>query len=165
MDSNLRPYPLLKIDDFTYNFKTGLGLEYSCSFLSYAEYFPNYPEIAHRFYSFNLNLKSPPKKRFAGTDNRIEATVISIVSGFLESKVNAVVYVCDNSDGKEAARAKKFVSWFNYFEYTSEKIIQISNNFKAGDMMIYSALLIHRKNNEIEKIILAYLELTSEEDK
>jgi hypothetical protein len=32
-------------------------------------------------------------------------------------------------------------------------------------MMIYSALLIHRKNNEIEKIILAYLELTSEEDK
>jgi hypothetical protein len=165
MDSNSFPYPLLKIDDFAYNFKTERGLEYSCSFLSYAEYFPNHPEIAHRFYSFNLNLKSSAKKAFTGTDNRIAATVISIVSSFLESQINAVVYVCDNSDGKEAARAKKFLSWFNYFEYASEKIIQISNNFKIGDMMIYSSLLVHRKNNEIEKIILAYLELTSEEEK
>lgn len=165
MDSNLPPYPLLKIDEFTYNFMTDLGLEYSCSFLSYAEYFPNHPDIASRFYSFNLDLKSKSKKIFNGTDNRIAATVISIVSGFLESKINAVVYVCDNSDGKEAVRAKKFISWFNYFEYASEKIIQISNNFKVGDMMIYSSLLVHQKNNEIDKIILAYLELTQGEDK
>lgn len=132
MDSNLPPYPLLRIDDFTYNFTTDSGLEYRCYFLSYAEYFPIYPEIASRFYSFNLDLKSKSRKLFTGTDNRIAATVIAIVSGFLESKINAVIYVCDNSDGKEAVRAKKFLSWFNYFEYTSEKIIQINNNLKLA---------------------------------
>jgi len=165
MDLNLLPYPLLKIDDFTYNFSTGSGLEYNCSFLSYSEYFHDYPQIADRFYSFNLDLKSKPKKILPGIDSRIAATVIFIISGFLESKINAVVYVCDNSDGKEAARAKKFISWFNYFEYASEKIIQISNNFKVEDMMIYSSLLVHRKNKEIDKIIQAYLEITKEEDK
>ena len=101
---------------------------------------------------------------FNGTDKRITATVISIVSRFLESRINAVVYVCDNSDGKEAVRAKKFLSWLNYLEFASEKIIQISNNFKVGDMIIYSSLLVHRNNKQIEKIILAYLELTQDED-
>ena len=100
-----------------------------------------------------------------GIDSRIAATVIFIISEFLESKIKTVVYVCDNSDGKEAARAKKFISWFNYFEYASEKIIQISNNFKVEDMMIYSSLLVHRKNKEIDKIIQAYLEITKAEDK
>ncbi len=165
MDSNLRPYLILKTDDFTYGFTTNMGIEYRCSFLSYAEYFPNHPDIASIFFSFNLGLKVKSKKMSNGADKRIAATVISIVSGFLESRINAVVYICDNSDGKEAVRAKKFLSWFNYFEYASEKIIQISNNFKAGNMLIYSSLLVHRKNKQIEKIILAYLELTQDEGK
>ncbi len=165
MDLNLRPYPILKTDDFAYGFTTNLGIEYHCSFLSYAEYFPTHPDIASRFFSFNLDLKAKSKKISNGTDNRLAATVISIVSGFLESRINAVVYICDNSDGKEAVRAKKFLSWFNYSEYASEKIIQISNNFKVGDMIIYSSLLVHQNNKQIAKIILAYLELTKDEDK
>jgi len=100
-----------------------------------------------------------------GTDKRIASTVNSIVTRFLESRINAVVYVCDNSDGKEAARAKKFLSWFNYFEPPSEKIIQVSHNFKVGGMLIYSSLLIHHENKQLKKIILAYLELTQDEDK
>jgi len=32
-------------------------------------------------------------------------------------------------------------------------------------MMIYSSLLVHRKNKEIDKIIQAYLEITKAEDK
>lgn len=32
-------------------------------------------------------------------------------------------------------------------------------------MIIYSSLLVHRKNNQIKKIIQAYLELTRDDDK
>lgn len=132
MDSNLLPYPLLKVDEFTYSFITDLGLEYLCSFLSYDEYFPNHPEIAPRFYSFNLDIKFKSKKLSNGSDNRIAATVISIVSGFLKSKINAVVYVCDNSDGKEAVRAKKFLSWFNYYQYLLKKSFKLIIILKLG---------------------------------
>ena len=165
MDLNLRPYRLQRIDEFTYSFTTDKGIDYRCSFLSYAEYFPNHPDIASTFYSFNLDLKDKLAKLPRGTDKRIADTVISIVGRFLDSKVNAVVYVCDNSDGKEAIRAKKFLSWFNYFEHPSGKIIQVSHNFKAGGMLIYSSLLVHRKNKQFKKIVLAYLELTQDEDK
>lgn len=54
MDSNLRPYCLLRINDLTYSFTTDSGDKYKCSFLSYAGYFANYPEIASNVYSFNL---------------------------------------------------------------------------------------------------------------
>jgi hypothetical protein len=165
MDLNLRPYRLQRIDEFTYGFTTDKDIGYRCSFLSYAEYFPNHPDIATAFYSFNLDLQGKPTKLPRGTDKRIADTVISIVGRFLESRVNAVVYVCDNSDGKEAVRAKKFLSWFNYFEHPSGKIVQVSNNFKAGGMLIYSSLLVHRNNKQFKKIVLAYLDLTRSDDK
>jgi hypothetical protein len=68
--------------------------------LSYSEYFSKHPHIAPFVYSFNLELKdknAKPKKY----DSRIADTVITIVGDFLSSQVNAVVYVCDNSDEKK----------------------------------------------------------------
>lgn len=40
MALNLQPYQIQKIDDQTYEFNTSADIEYLCSFLSYAEYFP-----------------------------------------------------------------------------------------------------------------------------
>lgn len=165
MALNLQPYQIQKIDDQTYEFNTSADIEYLCSFLSYTEYFPSRPDIASYFFSFNLELKDKKAKLARGTDKRIADTVITIVGDFLESKINAVVYVCDNSDGREVARSRKFLSWFNYYEHPSSKIIQVSNDFQAGGLHIYTCLLVHKKNKHLSEMILAYLELTREEDK
>jgi hypothetical protein len=161
----LQPYPIQKIDELTYAFITQNDIEYRCAFLSYAEYFKNHPDISPYFFSFNLELRNSHAKLPRGVDKRIADTVVTIVGNFLASKTNAVVYVCDNSDGKEAARSRKFLSWFDYYEHSSANIIQVSNNFKIGDLFIYSCLLVHKKNKLMSKMILAYLELTKEEDK
>ena len=165
MALSLQSYPIQKIDAETYGFITTKGIEYRCSFISYAEYFVNVPIVAPYFFSFNLELKDKRVKLPNGADKRIADTVIGIVGDFLSSKTNAVVYVCDNSDSKEAARARKFLSWFDYYEHPSRNIIQVSNNFNAGGMLIYSCLLLHKKNKRFNDMILAYLELTKEEDK
>lgn len=165
MALNLQPYRLQRIDELTYEFITEKSIKYSCSFLSYADYFVNYPDVAPYFFSFNLDLKNKNAKLPRGTDKRIAHTVITIVGDFLASRKNAVVYICDNSDGKEAARSRKFLSWFDYYEHPSSDIIQVSNNFKAGDMLIYSCLLVHKQNKRFKDMVLAYLELTKEEDK
>lgn len=131
----------------------------------YAEYFKKYPaEISSKFYAFNLELtnkKIKPKE----VDKRIADTVITIVGDFLNSQINAVVYVCDNSDGREAARSRKFLNWFDYYEHPSAQIIQISNNFNAGGLLIYTSLLVHKKNKKLKDIVLAYFDLTKEEEK
>lgn len=165
MALSLQPYLILKIDDKTYEFDTENGIEYLCSFLSFSEYFANWPDIASYFFSFNLELKDKNAKLPRGIDKRIADTVITIVEDFLESKVNAVVYVCDNSDGTEAARSRKFLSWFDYYEHPSTKIIQVSNNFDAGGLLIYTTLLINKKNKRLNEMVLAYLDLTKEDEK
>jgi Family of unknown function (DUF6169) len=161
----LHPYPIQKIDEFTYGFITSKGIEYYCSFLSYAAYFSNQPDIAPYFFSFNLELKDKKIKPPAGTDKQIADTAITIVGDFLASKSNAVVYVCDNSDGREAVRARKFLSWFAYYDHPSSKIVKVTSNFTVGGLSIYSSLLIHKKNKRLKDFVIAYLELTREEDK
>jgi hypothetical protein len=163
MALRLRPYPIQKIDEFTYGFVTSKGIEYYCSFLSYANYFANQPEIASYFFSFNLELKVKNTKLPTGTDKQIADTVITIVGDFLLSKTNAVVYVCDNSDGRENARSRKFLSWFDYYDHPSSTIIQVTSNFNAGGMFIYSSLLVHKKNQRLTELVLAYLELTDDD--
>lgn len=165
MASNLQSYPIQKTNDRTYSFITEKGIEYRCIFISYAEYFANHPDIASNFFSFNLELKDPKAKLPRGTDKRIADTVISVVGDFLASKINAVVYVCDNSDGKEGARARKFLSWFDYYDHPSSKIIQVTSNFTVGGLFIYSSLLIHKKNKNFTDMVLAYLELTKNDEK
>ena len=124
------------------------------------------PDIAPNFFSFNLKLISnegnPVRK---GTDKRIADTVITIVGNFLSTQINAVVYVCDNFDGREAARSRKFLSWFDYYDHPSSKIVKVTSNFTVGGLFIYSSLLIHKKNKRLNEMIFAYLELTKDDDK
>lgn len=163
MDSNLPPYRLLRIDDLTYSFTTDSGDKYQCSFLSYAEYFVNYPDIASKFFSFNLDLASKPLKH-KGTDKRIAVTVVNIVAKFLISRINAVVYICDPADGKGLARARKFKSWFDYVAHPSHQIIEVSTGFDTGGIRLYTVLLVHQKNKLKKKFIQAYIELTNFDD-
>jgi Family of unknown function (DUF6169) len=125
MDLVLRPYPLSSINAYTYSFITENGIEYYCSFVSYAEYFQKHPAVAPQFFAFNLELRDK-KAKPQGNDIRIADTVVTIVGNFLEAQNNAVVYVCDNSDGREAVRARKFKSWFAYYDHPSHQIIQIT---------------------------------------
>jgi Family of unknown function (DUF6169) len=163
MDSNLRPYRLLRINDLTYSFTTDSGDKYKCSFLSYADYFANYPEIASNVFSFNLVSASKSLKH-KGIDKKIAVTVVHIVAGFLISRINAVVYVCDPSDDKAAARARKFKSWFKYYEHPSHQILQLNTDMEAGGVKIYTALLVHKKNKLKKKFVEAYMELTDVDD-
>lgn len=166
MATNLHAYSYYKVDALTFLFTTVDGDEYNCFFLSYSEYFKSNPSIASNFFSFNLKLISGVPKR-KGVDPGIADTVITIVGDFLNSKINAVIYVCDNSDGKEAVRARNFLSWFRYYDHPSHKIIKVSGDFDAGGITLYTALLVHKGNKLKNELIQAYLELidSDEEEK
>jgi Family of unknown function (DUF6169) len=160
----LHAYRIFPVTELSYRFVTDAGAEYNCTFISYADYFKDKPQnIASRFYSFNLDLVNKDIQR-KGIDKRIADTVITIVGDFLNSQINAVVYVCDNSDNREAARSRKFLSWFTYTDHPSNEILQIGGAFEAGGMKLYTALLVHRKNKLKKKLVEAYLDLIEYDD-
>ncbi len=164
MDLSLQPYNYTVLKPDYYSFITESGDEYFCYFSSYADYFSDYPRIAPHIFSFNLELR---KKRLKhkGIDKRIADTVITIVGHFLSGLINAVVYVCDSSDGKESVRSRKFISWFNFYHYEFSDILQINSNFKVGGMMLYTALLVHKKNKQMKEFVEAYIDFTEDNDK
>ncbi len=158
MASDLQPYKVTIFKPDYYSFITDSGDKYICYFSPYDFYFKDYPKIASKVFDFNITKKNSAKKSF-GTDKRIADTVISIVSVFLLSKINAVVYLCDLSDGKASVRARKFKTWFSYYKQSSE-ILQLNVDIEQGDQKIYTALLVHRKNKLRFEFIKAFTELT-----
>jgi Family of unknown function (DUF6169) len=158
MDSNSQPYRLSKINDLTYGFTTDAGVIYQCSFISYAEYFFEFPEIASKVYAFNIDKKNTALKT-RGIDPRIADTVVKIVGDFLVSQINAVVYVCDPSDGKGNARFKKFKSWFEYYTHDSAQIVQISDFLETDSGSLHAVLLVHKKNKLRDQFVKAFFDL------
>jgi hypothetical protein len=165
MDSNLHVYHIYRISEFNYSFTTEAGIEYECSFTSYKEYFGKYPAIASKVFALDLYLINSKQKPSPGTDRRIADTVVTIVGDFLNSMINAVVYVCDASDGRSRSRARKFKSWFKYYEHPSSQIIQLSTDMDGGGLTLYTALLVHKKNKLKNQFIEAYIELTDDDEK
>lgn len=161
---NLHAYHIYQISELYYSFVTDDGLEYICSFTSAKEYFKNYPLIASKVFSFELFPAKKLKGKLPPPDLRIADTIITIVGNFLNSKTNAVIYICDTSDGRSAARARKFNSWFAYEVHPSHQIIKVSTDVDGGGITLYTALLVHRKNKLKNQFVQAYFELMDVDD-
>lgn len=154
---SLQPYNFITYKPDYYTFTTNNGCEYHCYFFSFDTAFSEYPELATNVFGFNLELKYEPHDNI-GIDKRIAETIISILKEFLDKKVNTVVYICDNSDGREKARFHKFTNWFS--TYRDGSIIQLKGVIRAGNTNILNAMLIHKDNPKINQFIEAYEILT-----
>lgn len=155
--SNLQHYPTSKISERLYSFTTSSGCIYHCYFFDFYTAFSEYPNLAPKVFGFNLELKFKPQGKI-GLDKRIAETVVNILKTFLDDKINAVVYICDNSDQREKARFHKFTNWFR--TYDDGSIIQLKGVIRAGNTNILNAMLIHKNNPEINQFIEAYEILT-----
>lgn len=149
----MHTYVILKINERLYSFTTSKGCIYECYFTAYGVYFSDYPAIASKVFGFNLELKYQPPGP-TGLDNRIANTVALIIKSFLAEKVNAVVYICDNSDGREKVRFHKFTNWFS--KNDDGTIIQLKGVIKVGKKYILNAMLLHVDNKQKNLFIEAY---------
>ena len=105
----MQPYKIAIIQHNYFEFITTAGIKYACYFLSYAEYFKKYKEVAENIFSFNVEILEHKRKKIF-TDERTGFTIVEIVKQFLESLENAVVYVCDTSGGQELLRKRNLIN-------------------------------------------------------
>lgn len=84
MDTASQPYSYASHKPNYFTFTTDRGAEYECYFISAADYFAAYPDIASKVFMFGIDLVSKPVMK--GIDYRIQFTVVDIVANFLSSK-------------------------------------------------------------------------------
>ena len=154
----LHPYPLQEKDKLTYQFITGQGILYVVYFLDYSYMFEDYPSIAKRIYTFNIDVIDGNINRLLN-DERIGLTVVEVIRLFFEEFNNVAIYICDSVDNRQLARKRKFDLWF--WKYNDGSIIKEDELALVEGVKIYNTLLLHRDNEHFDDILQAFKALNA----
>ena len=150
MSDLLHPYDYKEQDKF-YEFTTARGIVYVAYFLAMAEYGPAFTNV----YTFNFEPRT--KVDDAPHDERIADTICSIIERIFVNDRNAVIIVCDNTDHHEQGRNRLFQQW--YARLNNKSLSKVDKQYQSEDYDIYSSLLIHLDNPDLEEITFAFNQL------
>ncbi|MDE3235488.1 MAG: hypothetical protein KGO81_05990 [Bacteroidota bacterium] len=118
--------------------------------------FQDYQHITCPVFSFNIDaIEGDPD--LAPGDDRVGATISSVMNLFFTKIDNVAVYVCDSTDARQYARKRKFDIWF--YSYNDGSLIKEDGLAIVEGTAIYNSMLLHKSNTQLTEIILAYKEL------
>lgn len=87
-------------------------------------------------------------------DNKIKDTIIAIIEDFFIENQNVLLYICDTSDNREAARNRLFLRWFK--QYSIGKYTICTADSKVENTTFYMAIIVDNKNPQLERITLDF---------
>jgi len=130
-----------------YSFRTTSGNTYIISFIEY-NLIPQ--AVNSRLYMFNID-RTDESNHDNGEDNMVRNTIFHILHNFFENFTNAMITVCDSTDGRQDARFRLFSRWFD--EIHDDTIARSEASFYIDDVKTYASLF-YCKNN-IDAAVLA----------
>lgn len=135
------PYNVKSIEG-GYEFATDFGLTYQIFFLDCSSLFQDLPlnsEFAFSFsFSFAILNNSPEEK--IPLDSKVELTIAEVIKTFFERNDRLILYTCDDSDGKESARDRKFNHWF-IKNNTDHQLIKLDKKITVENKILYNTLI------------------------
>ena len=153
MDSRLpSPYKIEELEPLDYSFVNKDGIKYRAFFLPMV-----YPDMDNTF-SFSIEREGTAPH---GIDRRIAATVISILRRFFEKVENAMIMVCDNTDGKQGKRRVLFNRWFDL--YNDGTLSSRNVDVREGFYELMVSIYYKHDNPNKQKLIRAFNELMSQD--
>ena len=127
--------------EYGYEFVTEKGVVYSVTFLSY----PSVSDyLLVNTYMFNIERVTMSDEREGQNDVRVRNTVLYVLHRFFQLNHDAIITICDMSDGKQKARKRLFDSWFNQFNNGS--LVKIDAECEIGEMTTFASLLYSSEN-------------------
>lgn len=107
-------YDLVEIDN-GYQFTTSEGVAYFLTFI----YYPVLSDfLSINLYMFNIERGNlPPSDKRGQNDVKVRNTVLYFWDLFFQHHEDALITICDISDGKQYARKRLFDKWFKEFNH------------------------------------------------
>lgn len=155
MSALLHPYKFT-VSDGKYCFKTESGIEYFAYFLDLSDIGPD-------LYTFSFERIGPldqdgVEKCIPGKD--VLDTICQILSDFFQKKTNAMLFVCDSSDGRAEGRRRLF-SW--KFESVNDGTYEkIDREGKTEFYSVYSSIIFRKDNPNKERLLEAFDQMCSD---
>lgn len=150
------PYKVISAGEGVVRFITDNALVYEAGFL---EDYSIVEEDGFQFYLKEISGKS------ASADIKIMQTIWAVFEEFFAQNESVVLYICDVSDGHQAARARIFAKWFHTFEH-EERYTFIDSNITFEEISYFAAAIIAKSNPRHDEYRNAFIEFQkSIEDK
>ena len=106
---------------------------------------------------------SNQNKLHASYDPDVKNTTLVIVDEFFRENLDGLLYLCDTSDSREAARNRLFLRWFEESAEPERFTIKTASAVIEGQG-IYAAIIVENRN-PLAKAIVDDFELTAQRDR
>jgi len=134
-----------------YIFETEKGIHYTISFEEES------PFGGCDTYQFIIEKRERVR---SAHDPKVEQTILAILNQFFLEKLDVLLYMCDDSDGREANRNRLFFSWFSKNADPTRFTIRTASAVVEGKGF-YAAIIVENRNPLLETII-ADFEMTAQ---
>lgn len=145
--SSQSPFDIIENESLDYVFTSRDGIKYHATFYPVSVF---YPELVNTF-SFSIE---PEDKKAHPLDARIAATIIHILKRFFANNENAMIMVCDSTDGKERKRRMLFDRWFDKF--ADEHILKYDASAPLNEYQLYLSIYFTKDNPNKTQLLQAF---------
>ena len=136
-----------------YSFCTESGNTYLISFVEYNLI----PEAKNtRLYMFNIE-RVDEQNHDNGTEDKVRNTILCILQSFFENYTDAIVTVCDMTDGLQEARYRLFSQWAKQFMPLEIKSVEAS--FCIDKVRTFATLYYHACNIDAAVLVKGFEDL------
>lgn len=153
VSNSQNPYKVIEENPFDYSFVSRDGINYHLYFTPISSI---YPDLVNT-YSFSIEREGTNPHPI---DLRIAATVVHILRRFFETIENAMIMVCDSTDGKQHKHRNLFDHWFRY--YNDGTLTTINAEVGEGDYELLLSIYFRKDNPYKQQLIKAFGDLLSQ---
>lgn len=108
---------------------------------------------AYQFYITNTDHKKSPR------DPKLKETIMAVVTEFFKSSNNAMVYICDTGDGKQAMRNRLFKYWLVESPYYSNVSTASGCVIDEDGIKNYASIVIRNDHPKLRDIMDEFFEV------
>ena len=134
-----------------YIFETEKGIHYTISFEEESSF------GGCNTYQFIIEKRERVR---SAHDPKVEQTILAILNQFFLENLDVLLYMCDDSDGREANRNRLFLTWFKKHAAPDRFTIRSASAVVEGKGF-YAAIIVENRNPLLESII-ADFEMTAQ---
>ena len=126
-----------------YIFETEKGIHYTISFEEESSF------GGCNTYQFIIEKR---ERVHSAHDPKVEQTILAILNQFFLENLDVLLYMCDDSDGREANRNRLFLAWFKKHAAPDRFTIRTASAVVEGKGF-YAAIIVENRNPLLETII------------
>ena len=135
--SSLNPYSI-SYSDNSILFQTDSNVTYEIYFAEGDGYFEGY-DFALFVKIFGFRQITPSQDRIHS--KRIAETIVFHLLEFFDDERHIVLYVCNQSDNRQASRKRLFDNWYNY--YAPDTFVKLDFDF---DSTLFLSIITQKRN-------------------